>query len=367
MVPPSIFATLPPMSESTYEPIRLTTTVQKGGCAAKVAATELRKILGAVHFPVPHPELLVDGRLFDDAAIYRVSDELALVQTVDFFTPILDSPRAFGRVAAANALSDVYAMGGRPKTALAILGFPLASLANSIASEVLQGACDILSVAGANLVGGHSIDDDSLKFGLAVTGYVHPDRVWTNAGARPGDALILTKALGTGVSTAALKRAAVSESEIAEVVDSMATLNNVIDVLSEADAAAIHAATDVTGFGLSGHAMQMARASDTSFEIKAAALPLFTRAREFAELGFLTKAHRTNRDYTKADLATQNLDPWQELLLHDPQTSGGLLLSVASPHAEEIVDRLKTRFPQTCLVGSVHGGRDQAARVTVRG
>lgn len=188
------------------DPIRLTQTVQKGGCAAKVAALELRKILAEVRFPDVPEELLIGSGTFDDAAIYKVSPDLALVQTLDFFTPIVDSPRLFGRIAAANALSDVYAMGGLPKTAMAIFAFPLATLQESVAVEVLQGACDVIAESGAALVGGHTIDDDTMKFGLSVTGFVHPDRVWSNAGAKPGDVLILTKPLGTGTLTAALKR-----------------------------------------------------------------------------------------------------------------------------------------------------------------
>ena len=194
--------------------IRLTQTVQKGGCAAKVAAVELRKILGQVRFPPAAKELIIGAGTFDDAAVYQIQPDLALVQTLDFFTPILDSPRLFGRVAAANALSDVYAMGGRPSTAMAIFAFPLATMDNSVAVEVLQGAADAIEESGACLVGGHTIDDDTMKFGLSVTGFVHPDRVWSNAGARSGDVLILTKPLGTGTLTAALKRGEVTEAGI---------------------------------------------------------------------------------------------------------------------------------------------------------
>ena len=182
--------------------MRLTKTVQKGGCAAKVAAVELRKILSQVQFPPTDKNVLVDGGLFDDAAIYKVSNDVALVQTLDFFTPIVDTPNVFGKIAAANALSDVYAMGGEPKTAMAILAFPMATLESHIASEVLQGACDVMKEANVSLVGGHSIDDDTLKFGLSVTGFVHPERIWSNAKAKVGDVLILTKALGTGTLTA---------------------------------------------------------------------------------------------------------------------------------------------------------------------
>lgn len=333
--------------------IRLTSTVQKGGCAAKVAANELRAILKRVNFPAPHPELLVDGRHFDDAAIYKISEDLALVQTIDFFTPIVDTPRLFGQIAATNALSDVYAMGGKPKTCLAVLAFPLSTLDAECIAEVMQGAADTIAAAGANLVGGHSIDDDTLKFGLSVTGFVHPERVWANSAARPGDALILTKALGTGTCTAALKRGAVNEDDIGDALQSMSTLNNIIDDLATNELQAIHAATDITGFGLSGHSMQLAIASNVTLAIEAERLPCFSLTRTLLEREFLTKAHRTNRDYTKMSLHTVGLEPWRESLLHDPQTSGGLLLSVDADAADAIVSALRPRYPFVARIGSV--------------
>lgn len=333
--------------------IALTQTVQKGGCAAKVAASELRKILSQVQFPPPHEALLVDGGLFDDAAIYKITPEIALVQTLDFFTPIVDTPKLFGRIAAANALSDVYAMGGRPKTAMGILAFPLASLPESVIVDVMQGASDVIQEAQANFVGGHSIDDDTLKFGLSVTGVVHPEKVWSNATARVGDALILTKGLGTGTMTAALKRGEVKEAEIEEATASMGTLNNVVDFLSDESLAAIHAATDITGFGLSGHGMQLAQASQVCLEIRFESLPLFSRALEFLEKGFLTKAHRSNALYTESSLASGSLSPLQKLLLHDPQTSGGLLLSVAREQAPQVLSELQKKFTSARLIGEV--------------
>lgn len=335
------------------EKIRLTQTVQKGGCAAKVAASELRQILGRVRFPPAHPELMVDGGLFDDAAIYKISEELAMVQTLDFFTPIVDSPRRFGAIAAANALSDVYAMGGRPKTAMAILAFPLATMSSDVIVEVLQGASDKIEEAGANFVGGHSIDDDTLKFGLSVTGLVNPARVWSNAGAREGDDLILTKALGTGAITAALKRGEVTEDGIVEALDSMATLNRAIDFLSSASQAAVHAATDVTGFGLTGHSYQMAHASRVSFRLEAGAIPVLPRAPEFLEKGFLTKAHRSNAQYTGDHVEWMGASDIQKLLFNDPQTSGGLLLSVDPSATAAILQQLKTAFPKTARIGRV--------------
>lgn len=333
--------------------IQLTQTVQKGGCAAKVAASELRKILGKVRFPQKHPELLVDGGLFDDAAIYKIHSELALVQTLDFFTPVVDTPSLFGKVAAANALSDVYAMGGIPKTAMGILAFPIASMSEDIIADVLQGACDLLSEAGVNLVGGHSIDDDTLKFGLSVTGYVHPEKVWSNTTARAGDVLILTKALGTGTLTAALKRQTVKENEISEALQSMTQINSILDLLNPQQASAIHSATDITGFGLMGHAMQMAKASQKTLQVDFEKLPVFTQAWSFLEQGFLTKAHRSNAAYTEADCDYKTIDATKKLILFDPQTSGGLLLSVSPEQAEEILKNLQKRFLKASVIGQV--------------
>lgn len=337
----------------TQQRVALTQTVSKGGCAAKVAASELRRILSGVRFPPAHPDLLIDGGLFDDAAIYKVTDDIALVQTLDFFTPIVDTPRLFGRIAAANALSDVYAMGGRPKTALGILAFPVAVFSDETIVDIMQGASDVIAEAGAHFVGGHSIDDDTLKFGLSVTGFVHPQKIWSNATARVGDVLILTKPLGTGTLTAALKRREASEADIVEATDSMGTLNTVLDVLDEGARAAIHAATDITGFGLSGHGMQVAKASGVSLRIRFEALPVFPRAMEFLEKGFLTKAHRSNASYTEADVKADALSPLQRLLLHDPQTSGGLLLSVAAEQGPSVLRQLRTRFAKAEIIGAV--------------
>jgi selenide,water dikinase len=343
--------------------MRLTQTVQKGGCAAKVAASELRKILAQVQFPRNDEHVLVDGALFDDAAIYKVAEDLALVQTLDFFTPIVDSPRIFGQVAAANALSDVYAMGGNPKTAMAILAFPLAQLDPSVAVEVLQGASDIIAQAGCNFVGGHSIDDDTLKFGLSVTGLVHPNRVWSNSQARPGDVLILTKGLGTGALTAALKRSELSESDLTEALESMTQINRVLDLLSEEEAHGIHAATDITGFGFLGHSLQMAKASGVNFQVTFSQIPVLNRAQECLEKGFLTKAHRTNSQYVEAETSLIGLQDWQKLLLVDPQTSGGLLLSVDSGLAPRVVHRLGSRFGKAAVVGHVEAGTGPKVKV----
>lgn len=346
------------------ESIALTQTVQKGGCAAKVAASELRKILSQVRFPPAHAALMVDGGLFDDAAIYKVSDEIALVQTLDFFTPIVDTPKLFGRIAAANSLSDVYAMGGRPKTAMGILAFPIATLSESVIVDVMQGASDVIAEAHANFVGGHSIDDDTLKFGLSVTGFVHPQKVWSNAKAQPGDVLILTKALGTGTMTAALKRREATEADIDEALMSMSQLNNAVDFLTADAMDAIHAATDITGFGLSGHSMQLAKASGVNLKFYFESLPKFTRALEFLEKSFLTKAHRSNAQYTAEATQFAKLSEVQKQLLHDPQTSGGLLLSVQKHKANDILQQLQRGFKKAAIIGEVQPRSEGSAWVS---
>jgi len=336
--------------------IRLTQTVQKGGCAAKVAALELRKILARVKFPASPSELIIGAGTFDDAAIYKVNESVALVQTLDFFTPIVDTPKLFGQIASANALSDVYAMGGQPKTAMAIFAFPLATMDPEVAVEVLQGAADTIEASGAALVGGHTIDDDTMKFGLSVTGFVNPKAVWSNAGAQTGDVLILTKPLGTGTLTAALKRGEATEAEIHDGLESMATLNNVASSLDAQGLSAIHAATDITGFGLAGHALNMARASGKSLEIETAQLPRFERAMEFLNKGFLTKAHRTNREYVSAETQFAVSDAIIQQLVFDPQTSGGLLLSVSADRADSILKAIAPKFPFARKIGRVGAG-----------
>ncbi len=330
--------------------IKLTQTVKKGGCAAKVPALILREILAGVKFPPLIPGVAVDGALFDDAAIFNLTDELAMVQTLDFFTPILDSPYDFGAVAAANSLSDVYAMGGRPKTCMAILAAPLATLEPQVIQAVLQGASDVITQSQSSLVGGHSIDDDTLKFGLSVTGLVHPKKVWKNDGARAGDKLILTKPLGTGTLCAGLKRETYSEAEIREAIDSMKRLNNIVDFLPDSEA--IHAATDITGFGLAGHGMQLAQASRVSVFFDFKKLPLFKLTLASLRAGHLTKAHRSNDEYTHGKLQ-HSLSEIEKMVLFDPQTSGGLLLSVAAEKALGIVQTLAPHFPGVAIVGEV--------------
>lgn len=334
--------------------MKLTQTVKKGGCAAKVAASELKNILSLVDFPPPRPELKIGSETFDDAAIYQLSTTKSLVSTLDFFTPIVDSPILFGQIAAANAISDVYAMGGKPLMALAILAFPLAAMEHQIVAEVLQGAVNILKKAGADLVGGHSIDDDTLKFGLSVTGLVENHQLLTNAGALPGDKLIITKALGTGTLMSALKQGVKTEADLADAIQSMTTLNDIHACLDDNDFSAIHACTDVTGFGLAGHAYQMAQASHVTLKIQASRLPKLEQAFEMLAADMLTKAHRTNREYVQPGLLMEEgLSTPEQLLFFDPQTSGGLLLAVDAVRAEKLCTKLSDKFPRAYIVGTV--------------
>lgn len=339
--------------------MKLTQTVMKGGCAAKVPAVILREILSGVEFPPKVEGLTVDGANFDDAAIYKISETHSLVQTLDFFTPIVDEPFDFGAIAAANALSDVYAMGGKPKTCMAILAAPLATMEPVTIQSVLRGACFVMSEAGASLVGGHSIDDDTLKFGLSVTGLVENENVWTNAGAKVGDVLILTKPLGTGTICAGIKKQEI-ETELAnEAIASMKRLNNIIDLLSLEEIASIHAATDITGFGLAGHGYQLALASEKTIKINFRHLPLFKGTMSSLENGWLTKAHKSNEFYTRSAIRwSDGISNVEKLIAFDPQTSGGLLLSVSPALAEDMAKRLSEHFPGTSIIGSVSEKQD---------
>jgi selenide,water dikinase len=334
--------------------IRLTQTVQKGGCAAKISAEVLRDTLGKLDLSTQDPNVLVDGKDFDDAGIYKISDEIALVQTLDFFTPIVDTPYLFGQIAAVNALSDVYAMGGTPKTCMAILAFPIAALDPEIMGEIMAGAQSKIRESQSSLVGGHSIDDDTIKFGLSVTGFVNPNHMWTNRNALAGDKLILTKGLGTGTLTAGLKNSDYTEDQIRDALDSMCTLNQITDLISVEEYQRVHAATDITGFGLLGHSMQVGKASKVTLKISFKTLPALALAFESLKAENLTKAHRTNQSYTKKHLLMNaKLEPYQEQLLFDPQTSGGLLLAVDPKFADTMLTKIRTRFKKATIIGEV--------------
>jgi selenide,water dikinase len=339
--------------------VRLTHRVRGGGCASKIALSALKEILATLPKD-EHPDLLVGLDTSDDAGVIRLTDDLALIQTVDFFTPIVDDPYEFGRIAAANALSDVYAMGGAPLTALNIVCFPIKELPGTILAEILRGGADQLRRAGVHLAGGHSVDDPEPKFGLAVTGTIHPRRITTNAGARPGDVLVLTKALGTGILTSARKQDAIDDDALAPVIASMTTLNaaaaDAMRVVGIGDA--IHAATDITGFGLLGHLSHVVRASGVHVTIDSAAVPLFDRARELAAADYTTGGGVSNAAYLTdwvdfADSVPQDLRD----VLVDPQTSGGLCVSVAPDRVADFLAALEERaVPLHAVIGRVSAG-----------
>ena len=294
-----------------------------------------------------HPDLLVGRETFDDAGVFRLSDDLALVQTVDFFAPIVDDPYAFGQVAAANALSDVYAMGGEPITAMAIVAFPTGKLPLEVLSEIMRGGQDAVTEAGAVLVGGHSITDEEVKFGLSVTGRVHPDRILTNAGARPGDVLILTKPLGTGIVATAVKRNIAAAGAEAAMIASMRTLNKVAAV--EAVNAGVRCATDITGFGLVGHASHIARASGVTLHLALNALPLLAGVVDALSRGVNTGGADRNLDWVSADVGWGNATAEQRAIVVDPQTSGGLLVAAAP---DQVANYL-SRVPGATVIGRV--------------
>jgi selenide, water dikinase len=296
---------------------------------------------------VANENVLVGFDTADDAGVYKLSPECALVQTVDFFTPIVDDPYTFGAIAAANALSDVYAMGGRPLTALSLVAYPtkgdLADL-----EQILLGGTEKIHEAGCVILGGHSIADEEVKFGYAITGQVHPDRIKTNAGARPGDAIVFTKRIGTGVIGTALKRGVASDAHVRAAIESMLTLNRrACETMLAHD---VHGCTDITGFGLIGHAREMACASHATIAIEAASVRFLPGAEEYARAGCLPGGLKNNREFAGCDVAiAAALSPEIEALLYDPQTSGGLLCSMPPSDA----DAFARAFPDAYRIGRV--------------
>lgn len=301
-----------------------------------------------------HPDLLVGFNKADDAGVFRISEDLALVQTVDFFPPIVDDPYHFGRIAAANALSDIYAMGGRPVTALNIVGFP-ASMEASILGEILRGGVEKIEEAGAVVVGGHSVNDKEVKYGVAVTGLIDPRKVVTNAGAQPGDRIYLTKPLGTGLITTGIKRSAVDPSLVELVTEQMARLNR------EASEAMLiveaHAATDITGFGLLGHAYEMAAASNITIRLYAERLPLMPEAARLAEAGMIPGGAKANREFLENKVTiAPSVDKNIEHVMYDPQTSGGLFIAVPKDRAQQFEEELQKRNTFGRFIGEVEAG-----------
>ena len=336
---------------------RLTSLSHGGGCGCKIAPGVLSEILkGTAAMPIP-PELMVGIETADDAAVYRLNDEQALIATTDFFMPIVDDPFDFGRIAATNAISDVYAMGGRPILALALVGMPIGKLSTTTIGRILEGGASVCRAAGIPVAGGHTIDSVEAIYGLVALGLVHPDRVRRNAAARAGDLLVLGKPLGVGVMSAALKKGALGDEGYARMIASTTALNTPGPDLAALDG--VHALTDVTGFGLAGHALEMARGAGLQAQIDWRAVPLHPGVRALAEQGFVTGASGRNwAGYGAEVTLPDDFAAVDRALLTDPQTSGGLLVACA-PDALDAVQAVFQRhgFAQAAVVGRMVEGR----------
>lgn len=318
--------------------VKLTEFSKSAGCAAKIGPGVLAEVVGRLPSAVDE-NLMVGVETADDAAVYRVSDEVALIQTVDFFPPMVDDPYTFGQIAAANALSDVYAMGGEPRLALNVVAFPNC-LGAEVLGEILAGGASKVQEAGAVLAGGHSINDEEPKYGLCVSGFVHPDRIWKNGGAQAGDVLLLTKPLGVGLINTAVKAGMASAEAEKKAVESMSCLNKIaMEVLREAE---VHSCTDVTGFGLTGHALETARASKASLVIETKKLEVLPDALFYASMGLVPEGTYRNKEFYKKDVRIEEqVDEALEDLVFDPQTSGGLLVSLPGRDAETVLRKLE--------------------------
>lgn len=329
--------------------IKLTKLANCAGCGAKVGAGTLARLLDRL--PVhADSNLLVGFDKSDDAAVYRASDELALVQTVDFFPPIADDPFLFGQIAAANALSDVYAMGGEPRIALNLLCVPK-SMPDSAVHDLLRGGYSKVYEAGAVIAGGHSILDEEPKYGLCVTGFVHPNHILTNAGAQPGDVLFLTKPLGAGILTTAAKADLCPPDVLQAVYARMTTLNRAArDAMVQFR---VHACTDVTGFGLLGHALEMAQGSGVQIKLNVSALPIPSEALELARMGILPEGMYRNRKYAEPFVMADSVPLEIQDALYDPQTSGGLLIAVDPNDADALAETMQKTVPDACRIGTV--------------
>ncbi len=302
-----------------------------------------------------HPNVIRGMASLDDAGVYKLTDELAIIQTIDFFTPVVDDPYMFGQIAAANALSDVYAMGGKPLTALNVVCFPIKTLDVSVLKDILRGGVDKMREAGVILVGGHSVDDAELKYGLSVTATVHPERLVTNSGAKAGDKLVLTKPLGTGIVATAVKAGVVSEETVAKVTQCMAALNDKASELMQE--VGVHGCTDITGFGLLGHACQLADNSQVGIKLHFASIPFFPEAEEFAKKGFCPGGLHRNREFYSGSVElAAGIPAHIQDILFDPQTSGGLLISLAPQAAQELLNRRhQAGVSEAAIIGEVVG------------
>ncbi|MGO4526116.1 selenide, water dikinase SelD [Microvirga sp. 2MCAF35] len=339
--------------------VRLSHLSHGGGCGCKLAPSVLQQLLSEQPAAGPFRQLLVGTETADDAAVWQLDDETCIIATTDFFMPMVDDPFDFGRIAATNAISDVYAMGGRPIMALAILGMPLGKIAPATVREILRGGAAICAEAGIPVAGGHSIDCPEPVYGLAVTGTAKPGEIRRNSGAQAGDALILTKALGVGIYSAAFKKDALPPDAYAEMINSVTLLNRIgAELARDPD---IHAITDVTGFGILGHGLEMARGSGLTLSIDHARLPLLQEAASLARKGYVTGASTRNWDsYADGILLPESLEPWQRQLLTDPQTSGGLLVACAPERAEQILRLIvEAGYPSARIVGHAEAGSPQ--------
>jgi selenide,water dikinase len=337
-------------------PLRLTSFSHGGGCGCKIAPGVLSQILKSSGAGVIPPELMVGIETADDAAVYRLNDSQALVATTDFFMPIVDDPYEFGRIAATNAISDVYAMGGKPIMALALVAMPIGQLPVEVIGEIVRGGQDVCRAAGIPIAGGHTIDSVEPIYGLVVMGLVHPDRVRRNAAARAGDVLILGKPLGVGVLSAALKKERLSEAGYRQLIDTTTRLNTPGIALAALDG--VHALTDVTGFGLAGHALELARGAGVTATIEWPKVPLIDGVVRMVEEGFVTGASGRNWDGYGADVdLAAGLPATAKSLLSDPQTSGGLLVSCAPGSVEDVLAIFRREgFEHAAVIGGVEAG-----------
>jgi selenide,water dikinase len=313
----------------------------------------LAQVLSGLPKQPDDPNLIVGFDTADDAGVYRLRDDLALVQTLDFFTPIVDDPYDYGRIAALNSINDVWAMAGTPITAMAITCFPKKGVDPAILGEIMRGGLETLNQHGVTLIGGHSVDNEQIMFGYSVTGVIDPNKVATNSGARPGDIIILTKPIGTGVISTGIKKGRASDAMIAASVETMLTPGEyAAEAMREFD---VKGATDVTGFALLGHMWEMACASKVTIEIDAAAVPLLGGALEFAAQGMLTSGDKTNREYVGSDIEIDaSVDPDLVRLFFDPQTAGGMLIATPQSNAEALLVRLNQNYPKARVIGRVH-------------
>ncbi|MCC6947603.1 MAG: selenide, water dikinase SelD [Bradyrhizobiaceae bacterium] len=336
--------------------IRLTSLAHGGGCGCKLAPSVLQELLADQPAAAPYRQLLVGTETGDDAAVWQVDDNTCIVATTDFFMPVVDDPFDFGRIAATNAISDVYAMGARPIMALAILGMPLDKISIEVVREILKGGASVCASAGIPVAGGHSIDSPEPIYGLAVIGVCRPEQVRRNAGAKPGDAVILTKPIGVGIYSAAIKKGELDGAGYAEMIATTTLLNRIGTELS-ADPD-VHAVTDVTGFGLLGHGLEMARGSNLSLVIEADKVPLLSEAAALAERGFITGASKRNwASYGGSVRLPAGMPDWRRDLLADPQTSGGLLVACAPEKAEATLKRIVAAgYPAAKTVGRAEAG-----------